>query len=131
SDAVQSVQRILSYYAPHEQEEIRRTLADNLRAVISQRLVPRVGGQGRLPAVEVMINTDMIKEYIIAPEKTVLIRRAIQEGATQYKMQSFDQALVSMVANALITRETAVHFATRPHEIELLLAGIHGAANRV
>src|SRR5439155_16120674 len=93
SDAVQSIQRILSYYAPHEQDEVRRTIADNLRAVISQRLLPRASGQGRVAAVEVMINTGTIKTYITDPEKTALIREAIKEGVSTYQMQSFDQAL--------------------------------------
>jgi twitching motility protein PilT len=131
ADAVQSVQRILTHYPPHEQDEIRRVLADNLRAVISQRLLPKVGGQGRLPAVEVMINTGTIKEYIVNPEKTGLIRDAIQEGATQYRMQSFDQTLASMVGKGLVAPEVALHYATQPTELALHLQGFCGASNRV
>jgi len=96
-DAVQSLQRMLSYYAPHEQDEIRRVLAENLRAVVSQRLLPRIGGAGRVAAVEVMVNTPTIKEYIAAPDKLSHIRQAIQDGVTQYNMQSFDQALADLV----------------------------------
>ena len=131
ADAVQSIQRILTYYAPHEQDEIRRVLSDNLSAVISQRLLSRIGGQGRLAAVEVMINTGTIKEYIINPEKTGLIHDAIQEGATQYQMQSFDQALASMVTRNLVAPEVALHFATQPTELALHLQGFSGASNRV
>jgi twitching motility protein PilT len=131
ADAVQSIQRILTYYAPHEQDEIRRVLADNLSAVVSQRLLPQIGGQGRLAAVEVMVNTSTIKEYIINPEKTGLIRDTIKEGATQYRMQSFDQALASMVMRNLVTAEVALHYATQPTELALHLQGFSGASNRV
>jgi twitching motility protein PilT len=131
ADAVRSIQRILTYYAPHEQDEIRRVLADNLRAVISQRLLPCVGGQGRIPAVEVMINTGTVKEYIVNPDKTSLIRSAIQEGVTQYRMQSFDQALASMVANGLVAPDVALRHATQATELALHLQGFSGASNRM
>ncbi len=131
ADAVQSIQRILSYYAPHEQDEVRRTIADNLRAVISQRLLPRAGGQGRVAAVEVMINTATIKTYITDADKTSLIREAIKEGVTQYRMQSFDQALVHLVESGTITKENAIRFATQPNEVALHLQGFAGASNRV
>ena len=128
-DAVQSIQRILSYYAPHEQDEIRRVLSGNLKAVISQRLIPRVGGQGRVAAVEVMVNTPTIKDYILDVNKTSQIRTAIQEGVTQYGMQSFDQALINLTMNGVISPHDAVRFATHPNEIALHLQGID-AANR-
>src|SRR5580765_4598962 len=130
SDAVQSIQRILTFYEPHEQDEIRRVLADNLRAVVSQRLLPRVGAQGRLPAVEIMVNTGTIKDYILDPANTSLIRDAIQSGATQYKMQSFDQAMLQMVERKLITPEAAIQHASHPNEFALYLQGILGTGTR-
>jgi twitching motility protein PilT len=130
ADAVQSIQRILTFYEPHEQDEIRRVLADNLCAVVSQRLLPRTGGQGRLPAVEVMINTGTIRDYILDASKTALIKEAIQSGATQYKMQSFDQAMLQMVEKKLVTPETAIHHASRPNEFALYLQGILGSGTR-
>ncbi len=129
-DAVQSIQRILSYYAPHEQDEIRRVLSGNLRAVISQRLVPRIGGQGRVAAVEIMVNTPTIKDYILDVNKTGQIRQAIQEGVTQYGMQSFDQALLNLTRNKIIAPEDAVRFATYPNELALHMQGINDASNR-
>jgi twitching motility protein PilT len=131
ADAVQSIQRIVSYFAPHEQEEIRRVVADNLRAVISQRLLPRAGGQGRVAAFEVMINTPTVKDYITDPNKTGLIREAIQDGVTQYQMQSFDQALVSLAQNGIVSSEDAVRYASSPNEIMLHLQGFDGVASRV
>jgi twitching motility protein PilT len=129
-DAVQSIQRVLAYYAPHEQDEIRRVLAENLRAVISQRLLPRIGGSGRVPAVEVMINTATIKDYIMAPDKMPQIRQAIQDGVTQYKMQSFDQALARLVEQDIIAVDDAVRYATSPNELKLHFSGINDASNR-
>ena len=129
-DAVQSIQRIVSYYAPHEQDEIRRVLSGNLRAVVSQRLVPRIGGQGRVAAVEIMVNTGTIKDYIMDSNKTSLIRQAIQEGVTQYGMQSFDQALASLVRSKTIATEDAIRYATYPNELALHLQGINDSSNR-
>ena len=106
-------------------------LADNLRAVVSQRLLPRTGGQGRLPAVEIMINTPTIRDYILDPAKTALMRDSIQSGASQYKMQSFDQAMLQMVQKGLVTPETAIQHASRPNEFALYLQGILGTSNNV
>ena len=131
ADAVQSIQRILSYFAPHEQDEIRRTLADNLQAVVSQRLLPRAGGRGRVAAIEVMINTPTIRTYIGDPGKTELIQEAIQEGVTQYRMQSFDQALVKLVEDGVVESSVAIRYATRPTEVALHLQGFAGASQRV
>ena len=78
-----------------------------------------------------MINTPTIKEYILDPVKVSLIRDAIQSGVTQYKMQTFDQALASMVQNKLVLAETAIQVASRPNEFALHLQGIQGAADRV
>ncbi len=129
-DAVQSIQRVLSYYAPHEQDEIRRVLASNLRAVLSQRLVPRASGQGRVAAVEIMVNTPTIRDLITDPGKTSNIRQAIQDGVSQYGMQSFDQALANLVRKQVIAAEEAVRFATYPNELKLHLSGINDASNR-
>jgi twitching motility protein PilT len=129
-DAVQSIQRILSYYAPHEQDEIRRVLSGNLKAVVSQRLIPRIGGQGRVAAVEVMVNTPTIKEYILDANKTGNIRQAIQEGVTQYGMQSFDQALANLIKGGIVAPEDGIKYATYPNELALHLQGINDASNR-
>ena len=129
-DAVQSIQRVLSYYAPHEQDEIRRVLSGNLRAVLSQRLVPRASGSGRVAAVEIMLNTPTIRDLIIDPAKTSHIRQAIQDGVSQYGMQSFDQALANLVRQGMITPEDAVRYATHPNELKLHLSGINDSSNR-
>jgi twitching motility protein PilT len=129
-DAVQTINRILSNYPPHEQEEIRRVLADNLRAVVSQRLVRRISGKGRVAAVEIMITNDTIRDYIVDGSRTSLIRQSIQEGVTQYRMQSFDQALAALAARGEISTEEAIRNATRPNELALHIQGFSAAGSR-
>src|SRR6266436_6558081 len=92
-DAVETVNRVISIFPPPEQKQIRMQLAAVLRAIVSQRLVRRCDAEGRVPAVEVMINTAYIRECILVPEKTRSIREAIAAGTSQYGMQTFDQSL--------------------------------------
>jgi len=128
-DAAQTVNRILSFYPPHQHSEIRFLLASALQSVISLRLVPRAGGKGRVPACEILINTPTVKEYLMAQEKTHLIRSAIQEGAGQYGMQSFDQSLMKLYRSGLITYEQALRTSTTPTEFELRVKGIHASSD--
>ena len=86
-DAVHTINRILSFYPPHQHSEIRFLMATTLQAIISQRLIPQASGTGRVPAVEILVNTPTVQEYLLSQEKTPLIRAAIQEGAAQYGMQ--------------------------------------------
>ena len=92
-DAVETINRIIAVFPPPEQKQIRLQLAAVLRAVISQRLVRRIDSEGRVPAVEVMINTAYVRECILIPEKTRAVRDAISAGTSQYGMQTFDQSL--------------------------------------
>jgi twitching motility protein PilT len=128
-DATQTVSRIISFFPPHQHQEIRYLLASTLQAVISQRLVADAQGEGRFPAVEVMINTSTIKEYIREPEKTVLIRQAIQEGVVQYQMQTFDQSLMQLYKQGKISLEAATHASSNPHEFQLRIKGIQASSD--
>lgn len=128
-DAPQTVNRILSFYPPHQHSEIRFLLASTLQAVISQRLIPRAGSKGRVPAVEVMLNTSTIQDYLMSPEKTLMIKSAIQEGAQQYGMQSFDQSLMSLYTQGLISYEAAMQNASNPSELELRIRGISSSSD--
>jgi len=128
-DAAQTVNRILSFYPPHQHDEVRFLLASTLQAVISLRLIPRAGGRGRVPAAEVLINTSTIQEYLLNPEKTLLIRSAIQDGASQYGMQTFDQSLMRLYRLNLITLEEALKNATNSTEFELRVKGIHSSSD--
>src|SRR5205814_2247765 len=92
-DATETIQRIIAIFSPHQQQSIRMQLASVLKAVISMRLVRKADGKGRAPAVEILISTALIRDCIIHPEKTSLIREAIAQGRSQYGMQTFDQSL--------------------------------------
>lgn len=128
-DATQTVSRIISFFPPHQHQEIRYLLASTLQAVVSQRLVADPQGERRYPAVEVMINTSTIRDYIREPEKTVLIRQAIQEGFVQYQMQTFDQSLMQLYKQGKISLESAMQASSNPHEFSLRLKGIQASSD--
>ena len=128
-DTTQTISRIISFFPPHQHQEIRYLLASTLQAVASQRLVADPRGNGRFPAVEIMINTGTIKDYIRDPEKTVMIRQAIQEGVVQYRMQTFDQSLMQLYKQEKISLEAAIHASSNPHEFSLRLKGIQGSSD--
>jgi len=119
-DATETVNRIIDLF-PHEmQQQARVALAASLKGVISQRLVPQADGHGRLPAVEVLLNTGRVAERIIDPEQTFTIPDVMKEGE-YYGMQTFDQALVRMVRAGTVTVEAAKEAATNPHDLSLAL----------
>src|ERR687884_242586 len=123
-DATETITRIVSSFAPHQQKSVRLQLAGILKAVISMRLVRAARGSGRVPAVEVMVSTALIREYISHEEKTPLIRDAIAAGTSQYGMQTFDQSLFNLYQSGLITMEEALRGASNPDEFRLRVAGI-------
>ncbi len=129
-DASQTINRIISFFPLHEHEEVRYLLASNLLAVVSQRLIPRKEGSGRVPAVEIMMNTATIKEYIMDSKKTSGIYKAIQEGVNQYGMQTFDQALMSLYKKEQISYEDAIRYSSNPAEFDLRARGIHAASDK-
>jgi twitching motility protein PilT len=128
-NASQTIERIISFFPPHQQKEVRFNLANTLQAVVSLRLVPTTDGVGRVPAAEVMIATPTIKECITDPEKQAQIRDAIQEGVSQYGMQSFDQSLMDYYAKGVITLETALRNCTNVTQFELKVKGIEGTSD--
>lgn len=130
-DATETVNRIVSVFPPHQQRAIRLQLAGVLRAVISMRLVRAAEPiQGRVPAVEVMIVTPYIRECIIQPEKTSLIRDAIAQGTSQYGMQTFDQSLFDLYSRGLITYEEAMAGASNPDEFKLRVSGVRSVSDQ-
>lgn len=122
-DTIQTMERILDFFPPNQQTQIRVQLSNTLKAVISQRLVQKSGGVGVVPAAEIMIVTPTIKS-LIADNKISSIRQFIAEGQSQYGMQTFDQSLIGLVRSGHITKEAAMEEATSPSEIELGLKGI-------
>jgi twitching motility protein PilT len=123
-DATETITRIVSSFPSHQQKSVRIQLAGILKAVISMRLVRAAKGASRVPAVEVMVSTGLIRDYIINEEKTYLIREAIANGGSQYSMQTFDQSLFRLLQSHRISFEEAVHNATNPDEFKMRVSGI-------
>ena len=130
-DAVETIQRIIAVFPPPEQKQIRLQLASTLKAVISQRLVRRADDQGRVPAVEILIATAFVRDCIINPGKTRMIREAIATGTSQYGMQTFDQSLYDLFTQDLITFDEAIHNASNPDDFKLRIQGIRSTADAV
>src|SRR6202049_1762013 len=128
-DAVETINRIIAVFPPPEQKQIRLQLAAVLRAVISQRLVRRADGTGRVPAVEVLISTAFVRECIMTPEKTRLIHEAIAAGTSQYGMQTFDQSLWDLFQAGLINYETALESASNADDFKLRMQGISSTSD--
>ncbi len=123
-DAPETVNRIISMFPPHHQKQIRIQLASVLKAIVSMRLIPRADEKGRVPAVEILVNTAFIMDCIINPDKTKLIKDAIAQGVSQYGMQTFDQSLYFLFQKGLITYEEALKWASNPDEFKLKKIGV-------
>ena len=129
TDATQTINRVLSFYPPHQQAEVRFALSSALQAVVSLRLVPRADKPGRIPAAEVLINTAAVRDQIRDMTKTLSIPDLIKEGTVQYGMQSFDQSLMHWYSKGVISYESAVFYATNPSEFALRVQGVAGTSD--
>jgi twitching motility protein PilT len=123
-DATETVNRIIAVFPPHQQKQVRLQLASVLRAVVSQRLVPKIDGKGRAPAVEVMVTTPFIRDCIADKDKTQLIPGAIAAGTSQYAMQTFDQSIFGLFEQGLVSYEEALRWASNVDEFKLRVQGI-------
>ncbi len=123
-NAAETVNRIVGMFPPYQEQQIRDQLAAVLQGVVSQRLIPRLGGEGRVPAVEVMIGTAVIRECIREAKRTPEIPGFIVQGASQYGMQSFDQCLLKLYRDGVIAYETAKESASSPDDFDLKVRGI-------
>jgi twitching motility protein PilT len=123
-DAPESINRIISVFAPHHQRQVRLQLASILKAIISMRLIPRMDGQGRVPAVEVMIATPYISECVADRDKTGLIRDAVAAGVSQYGMQTFDQSIYQLYRDGYISFEQGMKYSSNPDNFKLRVMGI-------
>src|SRR6476469_3045023 len=123
-DASETITRIITAFPPFQQKSIRIQLAGLLKAVVSQRLMRSASGKTRVPAVEVLISTPLIRDCILHEDKTSTIRDAIAAGTSQYGMQTFDQSLFYLYTSGLITLDEALRGSTNPDEFRLRLAGI-------
>ena len=118
-DVTETVNRIVDFFPPFQQQQVRVTLAGSLRGILCQRLLPKAGG-GRVPAMEVMVSTGRIEERILDPLRTSEVEEIIREGSF-YGMQTFDQALLSLVRRGVVSLEDALESASNPHDFQLAL----------
>lgn len=128
-DAPETITRIISMFPPHQQRHIRLQLSGVLKGVISQRLIPRAAGKGRVAAVEVMISTARVRDLIDDQEKTLQLKDTITQGYTAYGMQSFDQALMALLKQDVITYEEAVRQSSNPDDFKLKFSGIDSTSD--
>jgi twitching motility protein PilT len=129
TDATQTINRVMSFYPPHEQADVRFTLSSALQAIVSLRLAPRSDRAGRIPACEVLVNTAAVRDNIRDLDRTLNIPDLIRDGTVQYGMQSFDQSLMNWYSKGVISYESALYFATSPSEFALKVQGVAGASD--
>jgi twitching motility protein PilT len=127
-DAVETINRIIIAFPPHQQPQIRIQLASIIKGVISQRLIPRADGKGMVPAIEVMVTTARIKELIEDPKRTREVHDCIRDGRNPYGMFTFDQCLADLVNKKLVTYEEALSNASSPDDFALTFRGFGSAA---
>jgi twitching motility protein PilT len=113
-DAAKTIGRLMAMFPPEEQDLVRQRLADNLRATISQRLLPRSDGKGRVVALEIMVVTGTVQEWLMDMDKPSTIRDIIEKSRDQYGMQTFDQCLTDLYKGGLVTLEVAKASASQP-----------------
>ncbi|RKX21342.1 MAG: type IV pili twitching motility protein PilT [Candidatus Zixiibacteriota bacterium] len=129
-NVVETITRIISFFPPHQHQQIRLLLAGTVQAIVCQRLLTRSDMPGRVPALEVMVSTAAIRECIINPDKTIDIPDLIEQGTVQYGMQTFDQSIMNFYKQGMISFEEAMSQASNPDDFDLRLKGITGTADR-
>jgi len=128
-DAAETITRIVSVFPPHNQVQIRLQLASILTGIISQRLVPRADGKGRVPAVEIMVSTARIRECIADKDRNKELPDAIAKGFTTYGMQTFDQSLMSLLKRGLVKYDDCLRYVTNPDDFALRFKGISATSD--
>jgi twitching motility protein PilT len=128
-DATETITRIVSAFPPHQQKQVRLQLGSVLRGVVSQRLVPRADGKGRVAAVEVLVCNSRVREMIEDKERTKEIAQAIAQSYTTYGMQTFDQSLMMLFKQNNITYEEALRQCSNPDDFALRVSGISATSD--
>jgi len=119
-DATETINRVIDFFPLHEQKQVRIMLAGTLKGIISQRLLQAASGSGRVPAVEIMIMTNRIRDFILDPDQAHMVNDAITEGE-YYGMQTFDQSLLRLYEAGEISLADASQVARNPHDFKLLV----------
>jgi twitching motility protein PilT len=128
-DAAETINRVITVFPPYQQKQVRMQLASVIKGIVSQRLVPRADGNGRVAAVEVMLGTMTVREAIIDEDKTRQIHSIISSGISHYGMQTFDQSLLMLYKKGLITYDEALVNASNPDDFALKVKGIQSTSD--
>jgi twitching motility protein PilT len=128
-DTTETINRIVSVFPPYQQKQVRLQLASVLRGIVSQRLIPRADGKGRVPAVEVCVATATVRESIVDSDKTRKLPDVIAAGGSQYGMQTFDQSLMTLYNRGLITYEEALRWCSNPDDFALRVRGVESTGD--
>ncbi len=128
-DATETITRIVSVFPPYQQKQVRLQLASIIKGIISQRLIPRADGRGRVPALEVLVSTARIRECVMDKDRTKEIPDAIAKGFTTYGMQTFDQSLMQLVKKKLVSYEEALKNVSNPDDFALRFRGISATSD--
>jgi len=128
-DATETINRVVAVFPPYQQKQVRLQLASVLRGILSQRLIPRADGKGRVPAVEVCIATATVRETIVDADKTRKLPDVLAAGLSQYGMQTFDQSLMTLYTRGLITYEEALRWCSNPDDFALRVRGIESTGD--
>jgi twitching motility protein PilT len=129
-NAVEAVNRIISFFPLNEQHQIRSILAGTVQAIISQRLVGRADVAGRVPIVEVLVTTAAVRECLIDPGKMSLMHGLMEDDRGTHGMQTFDQSILYLFRQGIISVETAMDNATNPHDLDMAIRGINTSESR-
>ncbi len=129
-NTMETISRIISFFPPHQHQQIRLLLGGTLRAIVCQRLLTRHDMPGRVPALEVMINTAAVRDCLMNPDKFGNIPDLVEAGTSQYGMQSFDQSIMRLYKQGMISFEEAMTNASNPDDFDLRVKGIVGASDR-
>ena len=121
TDAKETVNRIIDFFPPHEQKQVRLALAASLRGIVCQRLVPRADGQGRVVAMEIAVTTRGIAEAIADPEQDRHDRTRSSPAGRYYGMQTFDQHLVQLVLEGTVSIQVAKLYSSNTHDFTVML----------
>jgi twitching motility protein PilT len=124
TDAAETVNRIISVFPPHQHDQVRTQLSAIIKGIISQRLMPRADGKGRIPAVEVLVGSSLIKECIVDKTKTKYIKDYIAKGRLHYGMQTFDQCIFDHYKKGLVTYDEALRAASNVEDFKLKIKGV-------
>jgi twitching motility protein PilT len=115
----------MDFFEPHQQTQVRKQLGTVIRGILSQRIVKKKDGQGRCVAMEIMLGTRTIRDFIIEGKALKDITRIIYEGQEQYGMQTFDQSLYDHHEAGVISTEVALENATSPKDLKLRFQGLN------